>query len=718
MANFQIIITTSLKEYKILYSNKQALYQLYPRLDSFLEIRLGKNFEVVFAKPNLITEQKVRVALSWSVYKGDEDITAWTEADSEKREIGRKQLLNLKQFIQNLNNSANEEDTEWSQLLNNCIQSISEDDLFIHKNKIIITGWGLQPKSSYKKPPFFSDENLPLPEDENTSIIDKDDEYEEKEIDNQPYEPKESDDSSVYKDILSTDDINDEGSHDDNLAQRESESDNNELERNKKEIKNQGSLIDYWNRYKFWLFLLILLLVILFLWKGCSTNKGTSLLPPQPGIIIPIDTNKIVSDPDSIKKIVGDRLNIILKGERKDVVEFSKKFKEVYKEDEFKIIYYDTATSRLQIQIPTEKREQLIKEIPQKLDEFDMLIWHESIFERNTIPNDPAFSDNSKSWYFDAIEIEQAWKKSYGSKQVTVAIIDDGFDIQHKEFAGKIVKPWNVVNRDKNVLTNKSSKHGSHVAGTAVGNRNNGLGLAGIAPDCKLMPILVADANGIMTTTAIVDAVLYAINQGADIINLSLGMQIDPRVATYPIGVQKDIIKNSYLAEQYFWEDILSIAEEENVLVVMAGGNDNVLIGLDPMQRSPYAVKVSAVGHNLSKAVFSNYGENSTLSAPGVGIYSSIPNNQFMYMDGTSMAAPIITGAAALIKSINPDLKVNEIRNLMINTGRPLSPNIGPLLQLGTALKNIDDETVTSDPDKVDCSKIQLKIDSLFREIE
>jgi subtilisin family serine protease len=128
-------------------------------------------------------------------------------------------------------------------------------------------------------------------------------------------------------------------------------------------------------------------------------------------------------------------------------------------------------------------------------------------------------------------------------------------------------------------------------------------------------------------------------------------------------------------------------------MIVLAGGNEDLLIGLDPMQRSDEVLKVVAVDINMAKAGFSNYcknwsAKNAYISAPGVGIYSSIPGNKFQSMQGTSMAAPIVTGAIALIKSVNPNLKNKEILKILRETSKPLADrSCPPFLQLDVALK-------------------------------
>lgn len=463
--------------------------------------------------------------------------------------------------------------------------------------------------------------------------------------------------------------------------------------------------------FKWGVLLLLLLLLFFVLFKWCNTTPNP--LPEIPGIIVPIDSSAVGVSPDSMKSIVSNRLNIALTGENVDITNFAKDFKIAYPGDQFRIIYYDTLTYRLQIQVPDTLREALMEEIPEKLKKYKMLIWHESLFDRGKIPMDPGFSDISQAWYFKAVKADLAWDKSYGQPDLIVAIIDDGFDLNHPEFTGKVVKPWNVCEHSSNVMTNPGAKHGTHVASTAVGLRDNNNGSAGIAPDCKLMPIQVSDRNGFITSTAVIDAVLYAIHQGANVVNLSLGLSINDVVTTYPLNAQLDIIKHSQLEEERFWDKIFKMADERNVTLVLAAGNQNVMAGIDPMQRNPLGIKVSAVDDKGVKAQFSNYGPYATISAPGVNIYNATPGNQYEFLSGTSMAAPIVTGGIALIKSAKPDISNRELIDLLQKTGLPVlapSQKVGPIIQL--------DKALGASPSSSSCPDIKQKIDSLLEEIE
>ena len=480
---------------------------------------------------------------------------------------------------------------------------------------------------------------------------------------------------------------------------------------------------------KRWWFLIVLILLILLLAKNCNRD---SYIPPQEGVMEPIDEVDIQPSPDSTHTIVADRLVVIISGGG-TVEDFMKEFKKVYPGKDYRITYYNHNIPRVQIQFPKEEKLQIENELPGRMPRFELIIYDESIFTHNYKAKDPGFSDNRKSWYFDMIKCYGAWDVTKGDKSIVVAVVDDGFDMNHSELSGKIVKPYNAVTNNSDV-TPSASGHGTHVAGTAVGNMDNGQGVCGIAPNCTLMPVQVANSNGVMTTTAVIDGVLYAISNGADVINMSLGMQINPLVSLMPLMLQRQMIYNNFLEEESVWTQIFAMAEKNNCAIVLAAGNDNVLAGIDPMQRSPYGIKVSAVQSDQTKAWFSNYGEFSTISAPGVSIYSSIPGNDYDYMDGTSMASPIVAGAVALMKSEDKTLTTAQIVNVLNSTGLRSPSMVGKIIQLDKALGVVDNGAPDAnlpakpspDPNKPvspignfkDCDEVNRKIRQLEEEID
>ncbi|MDR1937444.1 MAG: S8 family serine peptidase [Tannerellaceae bacterium] len=447
--------------------------------------------------------------------------------------------------------------------------------------------------------------------------------------------------------------------------------------------------------------LLLLLLLLLFGWwlfRNCSgegrpyTSMPTppgyeGVLPPQKGVLPPVD-----GEPDIIPgnpSIIANRLNILMENEDKSIMDLAKDFKAKYPDEKYQIVYYDDVVKRMQIDVPREEREQLKQDIPtQFAPEYELFVFDESVFEGAYSPNDPAFADPDKAWYLNAIHAPQAWDITRGSDKLTIAIVDNGFNLKHPELSSKVVMPYNVWTHSTDIFP-QPFDHGTHIAGTALAIANNGKGLCGIAPECAFMPIQVANARGLMTITSVLDGILYALYQGAEVVNVSLATQFTS-LDQYPESVQQDLIHNHFKEEERLWREIMRIAAGHNSSIVVAAGNDNVLAGIDAMQRPELFVTVSAVdknNRNLNKAEFSNYGPYATISAPGVGIYSSVGKDGYQTMDGTSMAAPIVTGAIALMKSLNDTLTTKQIICVLQNTGLDTQGNIGKLIQLDRALE-------------------------------
>jgi subtilisin family serine protease len=419
------------------------------------------------------------------------------------------------------------------------------------------------------------------------------------------------------------------------------------------------------------------------------------VLPPQQGVLPPIEDNpEIIPGNPSI---IGNRLNILMENTDKSIMDLAKDFKVKYPDDKYKVIYYDDVVKRMQIELPSAEREQLKQEIPTKFSpDYDLFVFDEALFEGGYTPNDPAFSDRNKTWYLHAINAPQAWDITRGSPSITIAIVDNGFNLNHPELKNKVVMPYNVWKHSREIFPQQVD-HGTHVAGTALAIADNGKGICGIAPECAFMPIQVADKRGLMTTTSVLDGILYALYQGADVVNISLGSQLTG-LDQFPENVQQDLIRNHFKEEERLWCEIMRIAASHNSTIVVAAGNDNVLTGIEALQRPELFVVVSAVdknSRNFGKAEFSNYGSYSTISAPGVDIYSTVGKNDYTVMSGTSMAAPVVTGAIALMKSLNDSLTTKQIICILQTTGLETQGNIGKLIQLDKALEKVkSNETV------------------------
>jgi subtilisin family serine protease len=424
-----------------------------------------------------------------------------------------------------------------------------------------------------------------------------------------------------------------------------------------------------------------------------------NVLPPVEGVLPPIDDNpEIIPGNPSI---IANCLNILMENQDKSIMDLAKTFKDKYPDDRYKVVYYDNVVKRMQIEIPKEEREQLKQNIPPAFaPEYELFVFDEALFEGGYTPNDPALSDAEKSWYLNAIHASQAWDITRGSEKVTIAVVDNGFNLQHPELSSKVVQPYNVWLHSNKVFPLEID-HGTHVAGTALAVADNGKGLCGIAPDCRFMPIQVADQRGMMTTTSVLDGILFALYQGADVVNVSLGSQFTS-LSQVPESAQQDLILNHFKEEERLWRKIMRIAANHNSTIVVAAGNDNVLAGIDALQRPELFITVSATDKNnrsIDKADFSNYGEYSTVSAPGVGIYSCAGKDGYETHDGTSMAAPIVSGAVALMKSINDTITTKQIICILQGTGMKTQGNIGNLIQLDKALEKVKSgETVDCTP--------------------
>jgi subtilisin family serine protease len=198
------------------------------------------------------------------------------------------------------------------------------------------------------------------------------------------------------------------------------------------------------------------------------------------------------------------------------------------------------------------------------------------------------------------------------------------------------------------------------------------------------MPVQVFD-NGSCTFSTITSGIIYAIHNGADVINVSIGPNFSGMDAL-PEEDQEMISREYFKNEEIVWKRIISIANEHNSIIVFAAGNDNIIARVAPENRTDLTINVAAVDPKIKGTDFTNYGPGSNISAPGESIISSMPGNTYEFSDGTSMAAPIVTGTVALMKSCNPDITVSEVLDILQRTGEYVAAGIPPLIQVDDAL--------------------------------
>ncbi len=432
----------------------------------------------------------------------------------------------------------------------------------------------------------------------------------------------------------------------------------------------------------------ILLLLLLFIWlndqycMNCDNfetivdlekENAQVYLPPWQGIRPPIDPIDIGFDEDSLFIIANNRVNVALKNRQKDFYPFINELGESFLNENREIIYYNEETARIQLQFDAASEPNFKDELRRAMPYYELLIWDESIFVSSFRGfNDPFLTQPEKSWYLKMIGMDKAWQITTGNKDIVVAVVDDGFDLNHPELRNtSIVNKYHLIEQRNQVYGTPTLSHGTHVSSILLGGANNNKGLLGISPDVSFLPIQIgSQSSPYFTNTDVIDGILYALKNKASVINLSLGKQFSPQIESLPESRQKELIANFGNDEEAFWKELFEIADSQNTTIVIAAGNSGILAGIDPMQRYENAIIVGAVDRRMQMAEFSNYGNYNTVQAPGVQIVSAIPGNAFEAKDGTSMAAPIVAGAVALYKSLHPNASNQEIKNKLVQTAQ------------------------------------------------
>jgi subtilisin family serine protease len=258
------------------------------------------------------------------------------------------------------------------------------------------------------------------------------------------------------------------------------------------------------------------------------------------------------------------------------------------------------------------------------------------------VPTDPYYG---YEWHLPKINAPSAWDVTTGISAVTIAILDSGVDVSHPDLAPLMVPGWNYFDNNANITD--VNGHGTAVAGTAAAAANNGTGIAGVAWNCRLMPLRVSDTNGYGNISAMASALTWAADHGARVANLSFS-----GVAKLPTVIS---------AAQYF--------QAKGGVVTASAGNAGTF---DPSPTNPYFLVVSATDANDVLASWSNTGSNIDLSAPGVNIMTTAEGGSYGSGSGTSFSAPIVAGAAALAISANPTLPGTQIQSILKQTADDL----------------------------------------------
>lgn len=280
------------------------------------------------------------------------------------------------------------------------------------------------------------------------------------------------------------------------------------------------------------------------------------------------------------------------------------------------------------------------------------------------VPNDPLYN---QQWYIPAVKADEVWNQTTGDTTQVIAILDTGVDWSHPDLKNKIwmnraeipgnnrdddgngliddVRGWDYINNDNNPTDDNS--HGTHVAGIAAAEANNGIGISGVCPSAKIMVLKVFQSSGRGDVATITKGIIYASQKGATVINMSFG--------TY--------------ARSQAMEDALANAYATSALVAAAGNDALNLESCIPSGPFYPAALSYVLGVQSPEASFSNIDCNGPtfsntndllnyeMKAPGTEIISTIPNGNYRVYQGTSMAAPIVSGAVCMYRKLIPPAK-------------------------------------------------------------
>ena len=430
-------------------------------------------------------------------------------------------------------------------------------------------------------------------------------------------------------------------------------------------------------------------------------------LPDGNSVVAPVlgegGTDVPIIRQPGVPNTIANRLFLFMEDENDNIEALAEDFKKTYPDEKYSIIGYDKEVKLLVIQIPENERNEIRETINNKIPNHKFLVFDEEIYELNGYIST---STEDKGWHLNTIHLKQGWTYTKGSPKVRVAVVDDGIQADHPMFKGRIADAYNVFTQDNHL--SKGEGHGTHTAGLAVGSADYySQGASGVAPNCTLIPIQVFD-NKQCPLSALVAGVMYAIHHEADVVNVSIGPSYQG-LNVLPVEQQNEIANTQFCNVALLWARVCKIAAQKRCILVFAAGNDDILTSIPPENRNVSSIVVTAVDKRLYPTVFTNYGPCSDISAPGKNIYSSFPQNTFQSCDGTSMAAPIVTGTVALMKSLRKSLTVDQARNALYTTGETAYGWIPPMVQVDKVLaatKRGDfrrvERTGRSVPDNVD----------------
>lgn len=257
--------------------------------------------------------------------------------------------------------------------------------------------------------------------------------------------------------------------------------------------------------------------------------------------------------------------------------------------------------------------------------------------EASVIPNDSYYASQ---WHHSKIKSPYGWDINTGSDMIAIAILDSGVDPTHSDLSGKLLSGYNFIS--ENTDTHDVLGHGTSVAGSSAAMSNNYEGIAGVAWENPIMPLVVLSSDNTASYYNIARAITYAADRGVRIMNISIAG-----------SSSSSTLQN---AADYAWN--------KGALIFAAAANYNTNTLYYPAACN-HVISVSATDSSDNKASFSNYGDWVDIAAPGVSIYTTANGGGYRSASGTSFSSPIAAGLGALIMSVNPDLTNAEVEELI-----------------------------------------------------
>ncbi len=255
------------------------------------------------------------------------------------------------------------------------------------------------------------------------------------------------------------------------------------------------------------------------------------------------------------------------------------------------------------------------------------------------------------------IKALEAWEETKGDRDVVVAVIDTGIDFEHEDLMGKTVsRGYDFVNDDNDAKDDHG--HGTFVSGLIAANTNNEIGIAGVSWDSLILPLKTVDSDGSGYVSWLIDAIVYAADNEADVISMSLGFAMGPGDSVPEL------------------EEALAYAKSLGVVCVASAGNEGQGV-LYPAAYDDYCIAVAATDYNDTRLSWSNFGPEVDVAAPGTRIIGPVPvwvfdeddydfiPEPYGYGTGTSASAAIVSGFVALIKSVKPWMDPDDIMDVI-----------------------------------------------------